>query len=106
MDEGFATISLPFNFPFDGRDVSQIALSPNGVIYFGGAPSQVDYQPGEQAPMNALAALQADFISTVRVALGADSATFAWTSRLYTAQALGEVGIRVRLESTGTVRDC
>jgi hypothetical protein len=101
----FNPISLPFSFSFDGVAVSKVVPSPNGVLYFGSAPSSMDWQNGGAAPNNSLAALHSDFVSTVRVSLSSDSATIYWKSSLYTNPDGGYAETRVTLSSDGSIKE-
>jgi len=110
-DEGnYATVSLPFTFPFYGRDISKLILSPNGVIYTKQAPSGMDYQNASRAPLNSVAALHSDLVGTtnplgVRYASGSSSATVYYRARHYGFSGAGEAQAWVTFYSNGTIEE-
>ena len=108
VDEyGFTTVTLPFSFPFYGQQLNSVTLSPNGVIYARGAPSQMDYQNAQSAPLNAIAALHTDLTFDqdglgVRVAGASDHVTIQWYGRNY-RQPSGWIKVWATLYSDGSV---
>ena len=108
VDEyGFTTVTLPFSFPFYGQQLNSVTVSPNGVIYARGAPSQMDYQNGAGAPLSAIAALQTDLTFDqsglgVRVASASDHVTFQWYGRNY-RQPSGWIKVWATLYADGSI---
>ena len=102
----YTGVSLPFSFPYDGVEARRVTVSPNGVLYVGnGKPNGMDYQNGQTAPANSIAGLQADLVSTVRVSLADDRATFYWHSYSYSARSSGYADLRVTLFPDGRVEE-
>ncbi len=105
VDEfNFKTVSLPFPFTFDGVAMQSVVVSPNGVLYFGAAPSSMDWQNSSKAPVRSIAVLHTDLVSSVRVQLSSEQATFYWNSSLYTNPGLGHVEARLTLYADGTAK--
>lgn len=108
-DEDYERFNLPFNFPYFGKNISEIHVSTNGVIYTSGAPGEIDFQPGLSAPASAIAALHTDLLANadpygVRVALKDDSATLYWKMNHYKLQS-SIVQIRTTLYSSGIIEN-
>ena len=108
VDEyGFTTVTLPFSFPFYGQQLNSVTVSPNGVIYARGAPSQMDYQNSATAPQNAIAALHTDLTFDqsglgVRVASASDRVTIQWYGRNY-RQPSGWIKVWATLYADGSI---
>ena len=105
----WAEVPLPFAFPFHGRAVRSVKLSPNGVLYLQGGVPLFDYENGAAAPPLAIAALQTDWIPAlgshgVRIAVAEDRATFYWSGEHYWARGAGTMHARLTLEASGRVR--
>jgi subtilisin family serine protease len=84
----FYTLALPFQFPFKGRTINSLTLSPNGVIYANGAPSAMDYLNKSSAPLASIAALHTDLRSDatglgIRVLADLNSVTIKYTAKQY-----------------------
>lgn len=73
-------VDLPFNFPFYGKGYNSMTVSPNGVVYFEGAPEPWGYSNGPVAPRFSIAALS----------------TYLYDYNLQNAP----LGVRVRKDST------
>lgn len=108
-DEGsYYAVPLKFTFPFFRSSANVVYLSPNGVVYTK-APTGLDYQTGQRAPFNAIAALHTDLTPTksnhgIRVYSGADKLTVLWTDEHYAAQGQGDVQARLTLYPNGVVK--
>ncbi|MCO6429529.1 MAG: S8 family serine peptidase [Deltaproteobacteria bacterium] len=103
-------VDLPFTFPYFGRDVSQIFVSPNGVVYTNGAPSGMDYLNGANAPLNSIAALHADLTTqdspnAVRVKLETNRVTIFWQADAYGIKGQGAALVWLTINSDGTIDD-
>lgn len=106
----FYNLNLPFNFPYFGETFGAISISPNGVIYFGNAPSDMDYTNGSRAPMRSFAALQTDLIASaapygVRVAANAEAVDIYWRAEHYALRGQGDVEVWVRLTPDGNIEE-
>jgi|GEM_PF-1277894 len=102
----YKTVNLPFSFSFDGNEFDTVTVSPNGVLYMGTrALTTMDYQNSRQAPLNSIAALQTDLVSTVRVVAGTDSATFFWSGYYYSHAQAGTAEVRLRISAQGTIQE-
>jgi subtilisin family serine protease len=104
----FYTVKLPFALPFYDTTVSQVAVSPNGVIYMGSAPDGLDYQNSSRAPQNSFAALQTDLDAEgagygVRVAKQADQVVISWLTHHFSQKTGAAVRVWVTLHSNGTI---
>lgn len=111
-EDGFYKVTLPFSFPFEGTFRTSMVVSPNGVVYFGGAPANWDNRNQTVAPLNAIAALHTDLFPDpsvggglgVRVALSDSKVTVAWRARVYNRQTENEQAIvRLTLYPTGLI---
>lgn len=103
VDEfNYRTVVLPFDFPFDGVPTRNVVISPNGVLYMGGAPSGMDWQNGGRAPQQSLAVLHTDLVSTVKVFATPSKATFVWVSSLYANPGVGQAVTRLSLYPDGS----
>jgi subtilisin family serine protease len=108
-DEGsYYAVPLKFSFPFFRGSASVVYLSPNGVVYTK-VPTGLDYQTGQRAPFNAIAALHTDLTPTksnhgIRVYSGPEKLTVVWTHEHYAAQGQGEVQARLTLYPNGVVK--
>ncbi|NDC38590.1 MAG: hypothetical protein EBZ48_11125, partial [Proteobacteria bacterium] len=106
-DGNFYSVNLPFAIQWDGGSVTNITVSPNGVVYMGTTPSGYDFMAGPTAPRNSIAALHTDLYPKgdgygVKVAVGSDSVTVNWTTTSYALKS-GVAIIRLRINSDGTV---
>lgn len=104
----FKTIDLPFNFPFYDESISRITLSPNGLIYFKGEPSSLDFKNSEKAPFNSFAALHTDLYLVnnphgIRVSSASDHVTIYWLAKQYKARSKGDVEVRTTIYSDGSI---
>ncbi|MCL4125256.1 UNVERIFIED_CONTAM: hypothetical protein GTU68_049749 [Idotea baltica] len=107
---GYYTVDLPFLFPFHGGTTEKVILSPNGVIYTKSAPGAMDYVNTGAAPINSIAALHSDLISSVnpngvRVNVTSSKVTVYWRAKHYSNQTLGDIHVRTTLFSNGKVRN-
>lgn len=105
----FQTVYLPFEFPFYGRAVNKVTVSPNGVLYMGQVDSVLDFQSSGKAPLNSIAALHSDLASDpkplgVYMSATRDKATFLWSARPY-GLARGSVKVYLTLYADGSVTD-
>jgi subtilisin family serine protease len=104
----FATVNLPFTFPFFGHRVNRIFVSPNGVVYTQSAPSAVDYQNGIDASLNSIAVIQTDLVAVtaplgVRASVGADQVTIMWLAAHYSDQNAGQVQAWLTIHADGSI---
>ena len=108
VDEGaFVRVELPFEFPFLGKVIRSVYVSPNGVVYER-EPRGVDYLPSFRAPNYAIAAFHADLIPKsavqgVRVYRSVSKVTIAWISELYAMQGEGPASVRLTLYPSGQI---
>lgn len=108
VDEGaFVRVELPFDFPFVGKVLRVVYISPNGVVYEK-EPRGLDYLPSFRAPNFAIAAFHADLIPKsaaqgVRVYRSDSKVTIAWLSELYAMQGAGPVSVRLTLYPSGHI---
>ena len=108
VDEGaFVQVELPFEFPFLGKVIRSVYVSPNGVVYER-EPRGVDYLPSFRAPNYAIAAFHADLIPKsavqgVRVYRSVSKVTIAWISELYAMQGEGPASVRLTLYPSGQI---
>ncbi|NLF24575.1 MAG: S8 family serine peptidase [Deltaproteobacteria bacterium] len=99
---------LPFLFPFHGKQISAIFISPNGVVYTQAAPNRMDFANDSRAPGNSIAALHTDLSATidpygVRVSASKSSVTIYWLAKVFGYEGHGDVEIRLSLFKTGTI---
>lgn len=109
-DEGFYhSVDLPFVFPFYGRSVRRLVLSPNGVIYAGGDAPLLDYENSSRAPINSIAALHTDLVPQgkqgIRVHLTPEKATINYRSSLYGMSSSGPVEVWINLYPDGSIEE-
>ena len=105
---GFASVNLPFSFPFHRDSVSQVTASPNGVLYTKAAPTSMDYKNAAIAPEHSIAALHTDLKATanpygVRYAGSSNKAVFIWRSQVYAYEELGDAEVRTVLYPSGII---
>lgn len=104
----FTRFVLPFSFPFHRNSYSEFFISPNGVIYFERPPAGQDYQVGEIAPINSIAALHAD-LSTSDPGLGVfghiekDRFQITWKATAFKNQETGIINIVLTLYRSGVI---
>ncbi|MGI6680000.1 MAG: S8 family peptidase [Bdellovibrionota bacterium] len=109
----YYNLTLPFSFPFYGKNYSSAVISPNGVVYFGYTPTSFDFRNDSVAPKNSIAALHTDLIASsnpygVRVSVEGDRATIYWRAKYYLRQFAGNVGdvyIKLVLHSSGVIEN-
>ena len=106
----FVKFDLPFTFPFHGKNLSTLFISPNGVVYTRAAPSTFDYQNGQSAPVHSIAALQSDLFAAqdpegVRVKSSSDHATIYWKAKLNSQKSGGDIEIHLTLYPDGRIED-
>ena len=108
VDEGgFVKLDLPFAFPFHGRLLRSVYISPNGVVYEQ-EPRTLDYLPRHRAPYNSVAALHLDLTPRapnqgIRVFTSESKVTVAWKSELYMMPDSGPIIVRLTLYPTGQI---
>ena len=104
---GFVKLDLPFEFPFHGRLIRTVFISPNGVVYEQ-EPRTLDYLPGPRAPYNSVAALHLDLTPRapnqgIRVFTSESKVTVVWKSELYMMPDSGPIAVRLTLYPSGQV---
>ncbi len=105
----YLSVALPFGFRFKNSDVTSIKVSPNGVLYTKNAPMLMDYQNGQTAAVNSIAALHTDLVATpgsdlgVRVYADSAKAVVYWKARGYGAPGEGLAEVRARLAPDGSI---
>jgi hypothetical protein len=103
----YKQVNLPFSFPFHRKDIGSVYISPNGVLYTKNAPSGMDYENTNSAPLNSIAALHTDLTADtnpfgVRYAGNSEKAVFSYNSKVY-GQSNGDVRVRAVLKSSGVI---
>ena len=112
MDElNFSTI--PFAFPFFGRQNQTLTLSLNGVAYADSTPEDMDYRNSNRAPLNSIAALHTDLSADdspygVRYRISDDGSvlTVKWLMHHFSSPANGDVAIWLDVHKNGQIRSC
>lgn len=104
----FTRVELPFEFPFHKALFSDLYVSPNGLVYFGSSPQEMDYRVGDTPPLNSIAALHADLTSSdpahgVYALISADRVVISWHAALFNRGELGAVEVFLTLHKTGEI---
>ena len=100
----FYKLDLPFDFPYFGKTVSSVWISPNGVVYVSEErPNQMDYAPEDKAELKTIAALQTDLFAAedplgVRVFSNGDRAVIAWKVKHYAKRSNADADVEIHLE--------
>lgn len=108
-EEGYYSLTLPFEFPFFRATTRRVYISPNGVVYLH-KPGAPDYQVAARAPNFSVAALHTDLTPRsakegVRVKSAEDRVTIMWRSEHYALSGQGQLTIRLTLYKSGVIRD-
>lgn len=105
---GFKRVKLDFEFPFFGKAYTEMFLSPNGVIYFDRAPSEMDFVNRAVAPERSIAVLHSDlFYPEERMGVFVekfdDRVEILWYGRHYSSPRSGWLKAWAVLSLTGEV---
>ncbi|WKZ56762.1 MAG: S8 family peptidase [Bdellovibrionota bacterium] len=106
----YQSINFPFAFTFKGTEYWSAKVSLNGVIYFKGAPTGMDYRNTATAPASSIASLHTDLVSSlpvegVRVKAQSDRVTVSWIARHYMKQGAGSTVVRTVLYPDGVIEN-
>lgn len=107
-DDTYWTYTLPFNFPYNGTNYSQIYISSNGIIYFENPSNDWSNSVDELKSSNAVAPLWDDLLvdSSSGDAIYITEDTYWVTIRwqAHTCRDARPVNVAAKLSSSGAIR--